>query len=238
MYKINHISKISIGLFLGVFLCFATPGLATTTYTYFFGNGTSYNPAGPFPGDVGDVPNPSTFKDLETSTVPLVTTGYLSNGTTDTFLYQKNDANYEYGLGLQSTSDHNIHPGNFMQINMTQLSAQSLLTLEISVGTQSNDESGDTWDLYGTNTAGTLVGATLLVNTSNVNFPNLVDLTSFLPLGFTYLDLTAVTGNVLLSEIVATSGATPIPEPSTYLMLGSCLIFTGLARRKMKSAKL
>ena len=158
---------------------------------------------------------------------PVTATAYLSNGNTGT-LFGKGTASTgnEDGLGLTAdpTGDNEIFPGT----DFIQLSGVSLLKGPISISMGSTG--GDTWALYGTNTAGSLAGATLLAGGGNddgveVSVPN--------ALNYLYLDVKAVTNNVLLQDLVYTSS---VPEPSTLSIVGLGGVLIGLLRRKLKQS--
>lgn len=154
---------------------------------------------------------------------PVTATGYLSNGTTGT-LFGKGTASTgsEDGLGLTAdpTGDNEIFPGT----DFIQLSGVSLLTGPIFISMGSTG--GDGWAVYGTNTAGSLAGATLLASGGNddgveVSVPN--------ALSYLYLDIKATSNNVLLQDLVYTSS---VPEPGTLGIVGLGGVLIGLLHRK------
>jgi len=155
-------------------------------------------------------------------------------GTTPEDLYGKNTGAGEQGLGLNNdpSGDHEVTPGSFIQLNLSQLSAPPLLSLSLSLQTGSTT-SPDEWAVYGTNTPGTLAGATLIDTGVNDN------LISSLPgsiLGtYTYLDFTALSGNVLLAEIDDTFNVpSSVPEPAGLAIFAAGLGGLFFFRRRIR----
>src|SRR6185295_17344514 len=117
-----------------------------------------------------------------------------------------------------------IFPGT----DFIQLNGVSLLTGSIFISMGSTG--GDTWAVYGTNTAGSLAGATLLASGGDddaveVSVPN--------ALNYLYLDIKATTNNVLLQDLVYTSS---VPEPGTLGIVGLGGVLIGVMRRRLKQS--
>jgi len=151
----------------------------------------------------------------------LTATGWQGTSTTTmnaaTDLSCKDEGSNEFGLGIFSDVDGEINTHNFIQI--AGLSGANLTVIE---SVQTNEG----FKLFGSNSNGVL-GTTLLGSGSSCGTCDVtVNLGSF-----TFLDVTASSGNILLDNISAT------PEPSTYLLMGTGLLMLGfLVRRKFASA--
>lgn len=152
----------------------------------------------------------------------VIATGYLNNGTT-TELFGKGTAGgtgNEDGLGLalDPTGANEIFaPGNdFIQLDILALSG----TIRIAM----SSTGGDSWAIFGSNTAG-VRGATNLASGNNDDgvFVTVTNATSY-----RYLDITAQTNNVLLQQLSYTG----TPEPGTIGLIGLGGMALGLIRRK------
>lgn len=159
----------------------------------------------------------------------VTATGYLSNGVTGT-LFGKGSAGTgsEDGLGLTAdpTGDNEIYarlatgaPANdFIQLDILGLSGP----ISISMGSTG----GDTWAVFGSNTAGTL-GTTMLASGGGDDGAEVAVTNAT---NWRYLDVRAVTNNVLLQDLVYTSS---VPEPGTLGIVGLGGVLIGLLRRKL-----
>lgn len=161
---------------------------------------------------------------------PVTATGYTSNGVTG-LLYSKGAASTgsEDGLGLKldPTGDNEIYAklatgapaSDFVQLSITGLSGP----ISISMGSTG----GDTWAVYGTNTLGSLAGATQLATNGSDDG---VEVSLLGATSYKYLDVVALTNNVLIQDLVYTS---PVPEPGTLGIVGLGGVLIGLLRRKL-----
>ncbi len=167
------------------------------------------------------------------------TQAYTNNGVTvtahgynalniPTNLYGKNDGGDEIGLGLAfpvGTTDHEIQPGTYIQLDMAQFWAQNPTNVTMSFGSV---QQGEGWKIFGSNSLGS-IGAFLM--SGSANYPTTVGIPGSFG-AYQYLGITASTGDILLSTL---SGKMRVPEPSTYLILGSTLLLVGLRRRLLRT---
>lgn len=160
--------------------------------------------------------------------------GYVSGSPHN--LFGKNDGGDEVGLGLTGQPNNEITPTDFIQLNIQQLLAHGFNTATLLVGsTQDPDEP---WDLYGSNSLGTLGSIVITGNTTD--YPSGVDISALLG-PYKYIGLTANPGgiggqNVLLGAITA-NGASRVPDSgSSVEILSIGLVALFLFRLKVKRA--
>jgi hypothetical protein len=150
--------------------------------------------------------------------VGSVTANYTSNGHTviakafsaaNYDLFIKTGTGDEHGLGMVGTTDHEIQPGEFIQLDVTSLAKAGFTTAFLTLGSVQLGEgyqicvSKSAGSDTGTCFTGHLDGGSVFVNFSSGN----------------YIDVTATTGDVLLA-----TGLVAAPEPSSLMLLGSGLL--------------
>lgn len=175
----------------------ASIGNAATVYTW------------TFTGADVDLGHTSSFT---SNGVAITASGFTSNGVAGD-LYGKNNGGNEIGLGMNAdpTGDHEIYFGtDFIQLDLTNVLAQNIGSLLISMNSTTD---GESWRVYDTSSAGTLVGATDLLDGSDQG-------THSISPTLRYLDI-AVTGpspdgNVLLHQLTGTSS---VPEPGSVALV-------------------
>ncbi|HWZ30039.1 MAG TPA: PEP-CTERM sorting domain-containing protein [Bryobacteraceae bacterium] len=177
--------------------------------TIFFGGGG---------GDLG-----VSSKIFTNGSISVTATGFASSGGALVNLFGKGVAGTgaEDGLGLvNDTLDHEIQGNSFIQLDISGLTG----VIQIAMGSTG----GDSWAIFGSANNG-IKGMTQLASGNNDDGV-LVTVTN--ATNFHYLDIAAVTNNVLLQELSNTSRT---PEPGTFGLLGLGAIGLGLVRRKIRT---
>ena len=165
--------------------------------------------------------------------ISILASGFVSNGVAGD-LYGKNLGGNEIGLGMNAdpTGDHEIYLGtDFIQLDLTNVLAQNIGNLQIMMDSSTG---GESWRVYNTASAGTLVGATTLLNGSNQSLHSISPTLKYLDIVVTG---PSPHGNVLLSQITGTSS---VPEPSSVvtMLLGLGLIGVSLMKRSRTSSQM
>jgi hypothetical protein len=146
----------------------------------------------------------------------------------------KNLGSDEAGLGIAAfsglDSDNEIIPGTFIQLHFdTQLAS---LTISFQAQSTTNP---DAWHVFGTNTAGSLAGATSLASCNSAVLSTCENLLNFSTApGFSFIDVTADAGDVLLREINATAVPGPIVGAGLPGLVAACGGLLALARRRRR----
>lgn len=179
-------------------------------------------------GDVG-----SSVHAYTASGLTITATGLSEGSAVD--LFDKTSGGLENGLGLADdpSGDHEITPGDIVQIDVTAIPGFLTDAFSFQMGSSTSDE---VWRVFGSNTSGAL--GTLLTSGFDQGVSH--SLTS----GFKYYDFTTLGtcapesdctfGNVLLHTFTAT---TAVPEPATWaLMLIGVGGLGGMLRASRNSA--
>jgi hypothetical protein len=180
---------------------------------------------------------------------PITATGEDTRGP---FLFGKNTPG-NMGVGILGTTSANngqtneITPGFYVQLDLINLTPPPPSTDRIRafapstplvtsprVGFQASGvEEGDVWAVFGTNTAD--IPADTLSDSELTTFIASGSTADFIPdLGtdiigrFRYLDITAFSGGILLSQIDVALLRTP--EPTGIALLGAALVIFGMFR--------
>lgn len=166
------------------------------------------------------------------SGVSLIASGFTYFWNSPTDLYGKHDGGTENGLGLAIGEDHEIgyHEG------WVQLNVQDLFTklTNVQFGTNSTTN-GETWTVYGTNTAGTLSGATQVITGNTEGLHSLGALGAY-----KYYDFVSTShnggGDFLITSL---QGVTAVPELGTWgmMLLGMGMVGAGLRLRRPVAVK-
>jgi hypothetical protein len=151
-------------------------------------------------------------------------------------LFFKNGGADELGLGLVGTFNNELQVSNgtplqFIQLNLSSILAQGFTNGQISVGSV---QPGESFFLYGSNTAGTLG-----VQLNNTAFGNSVDDTFVnVPQFGSYQFISVVSGTFDVLPVAFQATVVPIPEAASVIPV-LCLVIGATAlevRRRRRSA--
>jgi len=151
-------------------------------------------------------------------------------------LFGKGLGGDENGVGLTNdpSGEDEITTGSFIQLSLANINfaANSVNMSFLADSTTA----GDTWQVFGSNTAGGL-GGTLLASCVGSDGPgnSCEQLTTVNGAGnFKFLDVTAAAGNVLLSEVDTRAVPVPIVGAGLPGVIAACAGLLGLARYRRR----
>jgi hypothetical protein len=172
----------------------------------------------------------------------VIATGYDTGGN-KTNLYGKNLGGDEVGLGLNAdpSGQHEIFRGAFVQLNVSDLFGQ----VSSAMFHFGSDTLNEQWEVYGSNTDGSL-GTALLYGINDEANHNLMNLGGLGWGNYNYYNFRSLgtgihgldgssTGNVLLGNLVVTAA---VPEPSTWAMMLLGFGAIGFAARRNRKTAL
>lgn len=141
-------------------------------------------------------------------------------------LYFKNLGVSERGLGITGTVDNELQvsggtPLHFIQLDLTSILSQGFTNGQIEVGSV---QSGESWNLYGSNTLGSLgvkLNATAFGSSTDEMFVNVPTFGTY-----AFISVVTATGDVLPVAFQATF--TPIPEAASVIPV-LCLVTVATA---------
>ena len=142
-------------------------------------------------------------------------------------LYFKNLGVSERGLGITGTPDNELQvngagvPLHFIQLDLSSILALNFTSGQIEVG---SIQSGESWNLYGSNTLGSLgvkLNATAFGSSTDETFVNVPNFGTY-----KYISVVTATGDVL--PVAFQANFTPIPEAASVIPV-LCLITVATA---------
>jgi len=138
----------------------------------------------------------------------------FDNGGHAINLYGKNDGGDEMGLGIDRAPNHEIQTYNFVQLDVTALHSLDIQSALISFGSV---QEGEGWNLYGSNTLGSL-GTLLLSGNQDGGSTNIMSEV----MSYDYIGVRASSADVLLSSL-SINYSQGVPEPASLMLLGTAL---------------
>ena len=191
-----------------VFACILAPAAsANSTYTWNFST----------------TPN----KSLGVNTYTYSSGGINITATGSTDLFYKVGGGDETGLGLACcNSDHEIESGQSIIFNLSSLFSQKVTAITLMLGSIQPGETGQICDAFSVcmtfTSANDAKSVSILALYADMKAHNSGLLT-----------VTSPSGDVLVNQLQVTTSS--VPEPSSYLMMGSGLLaMAGVVRRKLR----
>jgi len=176
----------------------------------------------------GPLTSPHTYNSNPVTSMTIDASAFGTSGVT---LFGKNAGTGEQGLGLTGNAnnpDNEITPGNFVQLDISKLTIPPLTDIFMSF--QANSTTGsDKWHVFGTNTPGTLTGAVSILSGNDETLQTLPGVIGH----FTFLDVTADSGDILIHEL--DNNLSAVPLPGAIWMFGAGLGGLGLLMRRRKN---
>jgi hypothetical protein len=152
-------------------------------------------------------------------------------------LFGKGGGGDENGVGLTNdlSGENEITPGSFIQLDLSNIKFASANMSFMADSTTL----GDAWQVFGSNIAGSIVGATLLNSCVGTDGPgNACEAPNNFTLpgasSFKFLDVTALMGNVLLTQVDAVQVPAPIVGAGLPGLIAACCGLLALARRRRR----
>ncbi len=162
--------------------------------------------------------NPGFLGNSQTYTsgaIPIVAYGY-STSSSPMMLYGTIGSGDDYGLGVYGASHNEIDSSHFVQFDISKLNAANPSAVTITV---TDVQSGESYNIYGSNTPGSL--GTPLFSTNQTTDATPITLTGIS--GYKYISVHAISGLVLVANISATVGTCTVTiVPAIDLDCGSC----------------
>ncbi|HEY1770710.1 MAG TPA: hypothetical protein VGG02_10705 [Chthoniobacterales bacterium] len=147
-------------------------------------------------------------------------------------LYYKNGGSSELGLGVTSTSDHELqgngwYPTQFIQLDVSSIVAQGFTNGKLQVNSVQGNDSFVIWGSNTLGSAGQQIGSAYYSN-SNMTFVSIANFTSY-----KYISIGALNGSVLAFAFQAEFNA--VPEMSALFPIVGLIVaiaLTQLLRRR------
>ena len=150
-----------------------------------------------------------------------------------TKLFGKNDGGDEFGIGIKGAKDNEISTTNFVQLDLEPIWALPAMSISSSMSIGSVQD-GESWNIYGSNTLGTL--GTLLIDGGTTDYPGTFALPGSAST-YRYIGVQAKAYNVLVSTFAADARPPQeLPEPGSIILLGTGLAGMPFMIRRRRAA--
>ena len=193
-----------VALAVGAVLAFVSPAGADT-FSYDFSS-----PTGPL----------GTSQAYTSNGVTVTARGYSGISTpnnvgTPTNLFGKQQGGIEMGLGIAAGTNNEIQDPYFIQLDLTDVFSK--LNVTSAMLSMASVTSGESYDIYGSNTQGVPGTKLIAGGTLDQTFFNLPNLGSFL-----YYSAGASNPDVLVAALTI-QAASPVPEPGSLALTAAGL---------------